>query len=181
MKIYKLNINVDNYRSCFIRQTSLTKKELRNFCSAKPMNISFNSIMIDFDTERDFPIGDVTYCWDFKGIIISKKGKICLENKIKNNIEFINFYENFYILNNLCIFENAINQNNSEFEIINNEIFGINKYSFNSTDFPILFQITLPDGYVVKDYFVTEDFIKIVEENDLKGFLFEEVWDSDKE
>lgn len=52
---------------------------------SKHITLNLNSTAIVFDTERDLPIGDVIYCWDFKGIIVNKKLKLCIESKIIEN------------------------------------------------------------------------------------------------
>ena len=69
----------------------------------------------------------------------------------------------------------------TEFDYFENEIIGIEKISFKKMNYPPLFQITLPDGFVELDYYVTDEFIEYIEKNNLKGFLFKEVWDSGKE
>ena len=53
------------------------------------------------------------------------------------------------------------------------------EYSFKQLAYPPLFQITLPDGYVELDYFVTDEFIKFINDNNIKGFKFEQVWDNE--
>ena len=48
-------------------------------------------------------------------------------------------------------------------------------------DFPPLFQTSRFDGIVDMKYFVTDEFLNIVNENQLKGFKFIEAWDSEKD
>ena len=113
MKIYLLEKDVDNFRSCFIKETSLDKKKLRAF----------------------------------------NKGE------------------------RLAIVD-ALDANETEFEVLQDIIVGVKKYMFINQQYPFMFQIKLPTGFVLRNYYVTDEFINFVNENNLKGFLFKEVWDS---
>ena len=88
--------------------------------------------------------------------------------------------ENFILINNLFVID-CLDNEKTEYEYFEKDIIGVEKYSFKRLDYPPLFQITLPNGYVELFYFVTDEFIKIINDNDIKGFLFEEVWDSEKD
>ena len=88
--------------------------------------------------------------------------------------------ENFILINNLFVID-CLDNEKTEYEYFEKDIIGVEKYSFKQLDYPPLFQITLPNGYVELFYFVTDEFIKIINDNDIKGFLFEEVWDSEKD
>ena len=88
--------------------------------------------------------------------------------------------ENFILINNLFVID-CLDNEKTEYEYFEKDIIGVEKYSFKQLDYPPLFQITLPNGYVEFFYFVTDEFIKIINDNDIKGFLFEEVWDSEKD
>ena len=88
--------------------------------------------------------------------------------------------ENFILINNLFVID-CLDNEKTEYEYFEKDIIGVEKYSFKQLDYPPLFQITLPNGYVELFYFVTDEFIKIINDNNIKGFLFEEVWDSEKD
>lgn len=179
MKIYLLDKDVDNFRSCFIKDTSLEKKELRAFNTGRPLSINDNTIDFSFDKERDSLIGNVFHCWDMKGFLVDEIF-YNLFSKINNsNIQFIKFQDNFYLFNNLNVIS-ALDMNKTEFEILQGIIVGIKKHIFLNQQYPFLFQIKLPTGFVIRNYFVTDEFIKIINDNNIKGFLFEEVWDSEK-
>lgn len=49
MKFYLFDKDVDNYRSCFIKDTSLDKKQLRGFNKGEPINLNGNTIEFYFD------------------------------------------------------------------------------------------------------------------------------------
>ena len=104
-----------------------------------------------------------------------------------------------YILVNHKIFYEVIGSKNIELsvEFIENDdivhsytkymlpptydIIGVEEYSFKQLDYPPLFQISLPNGYIPIFYFVTDEFIDIVNRNNIKGFKFEKIWDSEKD
>ena len=88
--------------------------------------------------------------------------------------------ENFILINNLFVID-CLDNEKTEYEYFEKDIIGVEKYSFKQLDYPPLFQITLPNGYVELFYFVTDEFIKIINDNNINGFLFEEVWDSEKD
>lgn len=177
MKIYLLEKDVDNFRSCFIKETSLDKKELRAFNKGERLSIDDNSISFYFDTERDYPIGNVFHCWDMKGFLVDEAFYDVFSKMPDTNAQFIKFQEGFFLLNNLAIVD-ALDANKTEFEVLQDIIVGVKKYMFLNQQYPFMFQIKLPTGFVLRNYYVTDEFINFVNDNNLKGFLFKEVWDS---
>ena len=95
MKIYLLDKDVDNFRSCFIKDTSLEKKELRAFNTGRPLSINDNTIDFSFDKERDSLIGNVFHCWDMKGFLIDEYFYKLFSKMSNSNIQFIKFQKNF--------------------------------------------------------------------------------------
>lgn len=58
---------------------------------------------------------------------------------------------------------------------------GIKKYAFKSDiKYPLLFQSSLPHGRICRPLFVTENFVKILRENEVKGFKYKQIWDSEE-
>ena len=98
----------------------------------------------------------------------------------KLKIQYIKFQDDFNLINNLLVID-ALDTEKTKFEYFENEIISIDKISLKKMDFPPLFQITFPDGLVELDYFVTNEFIEYIKQNNIKGFKFEEVWDSEKD
>ena len=72
MKIYRLDKDVDNFRSCFIKETSLEKQELHSFNKGEAFSLGKNKIEFFFDKERDYPIGNVFNCWDTNVFLVDK-------------------------------------------------------------------------------------------------------------
>ncbi len=180
MRIYLLDKDVDNYRSCFIKDTSLDKKQLRGFNKGEVINLDDNTIDFCFDQEHDCPIGNVFHCWDMKGFLVDDYFYNLFSKMNNSNIQFINFSNNFYLFNNLNVV-NALDKTKTEFEIIQDIIVGVKKHVFLNQQYPFIFQINLPTGFVIRDYYVTDEFKKFIIDNNIKGFLFKEIWDSEKD
>lgn len=179
MKVFKIWHDVDNYRACFLEDNSI--EDLINEKVNNGIRLDeIGNITFKYDDETNLPIGDICKCWGCSAYIINDKCYKVFESISEINAQYFTVGQNFIILNNLTVLSD-LNLEKTEFRYFEDDIIGIKKYSFKKTDLPLLFQIKLPSGIVEMDYFVTEEFIKIVEENDLKGFLFEEVWDSEKE
>lgn len=169
-----MDYDVDNFRTCFNSNDSINN--IINLKANKGIEFDFNE-KIDFvyDKQSLNPIGDVCKCWGCTAFIINEKCFDILENDSRIYAQYIRFNKNFNLLNNLKIISN-LDLKKTSFDYFDDDIIGVKKFSFIKDDFPPLFQIKLPNNLVIKDYFVTKDFIKIVEDNNLKGFLFEEIW-----
>ncbi len=174
MKVYKLDLDVDNYRSYFIDETGLTDDDLLNFSTSEPLDFSDGCISFRLDDKKYKKIGDVFNCWDFIGILINDRARELFSKNEKINAQFIKFQDDINLFNNLQIVD-ALDAEKSEFKYFEDEIMGVKKYVFKQMDFPPLFQLTLPNGYAEIFYFVTDEFINLVNENNIKGFLFKEM------
>jgi len=95
-----------------------------------------------------------------------------------NSVELlpISYSEPHYLINVI----DALDMEKSEFKRYDDgRIMFCTKYVFKEEVIGnnIVFKIPqFPSAHI----FVTEEFVKQVEENDLKGFVFEELWDSEK-
>ena len=180
MRIYKLKLDVNNYKTCFIEETNVSKDYFDNICTAIPLDFEYGIVRFIYSDKDDKKRGDVLNCWDFCGYLINDKLCNLLSSKSTIKAQYIKLQENFILLNNLKILD-CLDNEKTEYEYFEKDIIGVEKYSFKRLDYPPLFQITLPNGYVELFYFVTDEFIKIINDNNIKGFLFEEVWDSEKD
>lgn len=174
MKIYKLNLDVDNYKGCYIDNTNISKDDLDKISTGEPLDFNNGCISFSFDDNKHLKSGDVFNCWDFIGILINDRAREILSKNEKINAQFIKFQDDINLFNNLQIVD-ALDAEKTEFEYFEGDIIGVEKYVFKKMDFPPLFQLKLPDGYVEIFYFVTDEFINFVNENNIKGFLFEEM------
>lgn len=180
MRIYKLKLDVNNYKTCFIEETKIQKADFKGINHGKRLNFKNDSMSFKYANDKNSELGDVFRCWDFRGLLVNNKFSEVLSSNNKFDIEFIKLQENFILLNNLKILD-CLDNEKTKYEYFEKDIIGVEKYSFKQLDYPPLFQITLPNGYVELFYFVTDEFIKIINDNNIKGFLFEEVWDSEKD
>lgn len=174
MKIYKLNADPDNYKGCFITHTKLSDNDLDKISTGEPLNFCDGSISFRFADKEGLKYGDAFNCWDFCGFLINDRTREIFSKNEKINAQFIKFEDNINLLNNLQLVD-ALDAEKTEFEYFETDIVGVNKYVFKEMDFPPLFQLTLPNGYAEIFYFVTDEFIKLVNENNIKGFLFKEM------
>lgn len=177
MKIYLLEKDVDNFRSCFIKETKLSEDDLDNFSSGEPLDFNEGCITFRLDEEKGLKTGDVFTCWDFVGFLINERTSELFSKNEKINAQFVKFQDDIILFNNLEIVD-ALDEEKTEYEYFEGDIIDVEKYVFKKMEYPPLFQLKLPNGYVPLYYFVTDEFIKIVNDNNLKGFLFKEVWDS---
>ncbi len=180
MKIYKLKIDVNKYKGCYVVESKLSKLDLEKIDIGEQLNFCNNSISFKYADEEGLILGDVIKCWDFGGFLINDRTRNILEMNPKLKIQYIKFQDDFNLINNLLVID-ALDTEKTKFEYFENEIISIDKISLKKMDFPPLFQITFPDGLVELDYFVTNEFIEYIKQNNIKGFKFEEVWDSEKD
>ena len=179
MRIYKLKLDVDNYKTCFIEGTNVSKDCFDNLCTATSLDFEYETVRFRYSDKDDKKRGDVLHCWDFCGYLINDKLYSLLSSKRTIKAQYIKLQENIILINNLFVID-CLDNEKTKYEYFEKDIIGVEKYSFKRLDYPPLFQITLPNGYVELFYFVTDEFIKIINDNNIKGFLFEEVWDSEK-
>lgn len=97
-----------------------------------------------------------------------------MKNVSKIKAQYIHINDDFILFNNLIVLD-KLDKSKTDFKYFENDILGVNKYCFEDFDYPPVFQVTLPNGLIVRNYFVTEEFVKIIEDNNLNGFLFEEI------
>lgn len=74
-----------------------------------------------------------------------------------------------FIMNNLNVID-ALDKEYTVYKKINDMFLGVQKYSFKKFNYPPLFQLILPNGIIQRNYFVTEEFVKIVKENNRLSF-----------
>lgn len=178
MKIYKLNLDVDNYESCFIEETNISEDIFDTLCTATPLSFENETVHFRYSGKDDKKIGDVLNCWDFCGYLINDKLCNLLATNNKIQAQYIKFQKDFILLNNTLVID-GLNSAKTKYEYFENDIIGVEEYSFKQLDYPPLFQISLPNGYIPIFYFVTDEFIDIVNKNNIKGFKFEKIWDSE--
>lgn len=105
-----------------------------------------------------------------------------LEPSIKHNIQKIKLnhkeYGECYAINVLTVLD-CLNEEKCIMQRLRSgKVFKISKYEFNKEiNYPDIFKITTDNKTGI---FVTENFIRKVTENKLKGILFKKVWESEQ-
>ena len=86
----------------------------------------------------------------------------------------------FFAINNLELID-ALDQSKTEYKYFEGELMDIAKHAFKSNkNYPLLFQIKWPRGIYRNQLYVSEEFINIINENNIQGFDFQQIWDSDQ-
>ena len=179
MKIYILKTDIDNYRGCYLKKTLVDRKIFRKLNKGNELTLT-PEIQLEYDKENTNPVGDICECYDFTAYFINNKCKTIFLGIPRFNMQFISINDDFILCNNLEVID-SLDKHKTKFKYFESDIFGVEQYFFKDYDYPPLFQVKLPNSLIIRDYLVTNDFVRIVNDNNLKGFLFEEVWDSEKD
>ncbi|WIL44966.1 hypothetical protein QP042_01015 (plasmid) [Bacillus bombysepticus] len=188
MKIWQLKSLFDNYQSF---QLLNLKEDRKKYFDGKidlaiKLSDSWGEIFIECvegDKKSDCPM-----FWGELGTpMISRKAKEILEPLICNNVEFLPLIhdvtsEVYYLINVLNTVD-AINYNKAVLEKLSTGlIIGFEKYAFlaNKVEGQIIFKTFLNQRLHSSTVLVSDEFRNIVLENNLKGFEFVEVWDSEE-
>ncbi len=112
---------------------------------------------------------------------LNNKAKEIFGNDLLNSVELlpISYSEPHYLINVINVID-ALDMEKSEFKRYDDgRIMFCTKYVFKEEVIGNNIVFKIPQ-FSSAHIFVTEEFVKQVEENDLKGFVFEELWDSEK-
>lgn len=185
MKVWKLDYEYNKYESFQLVEEDRTFLEEfeDKITRGNPCNGSLDNLkvhIIDGRTKGDFPI-----LWNGSGILVfSENVKKSISSLISNEVEFIPLIHNkrkIYLVNVLNIID-AIDYGNSEFKILRSgKPVSIKKYAFSLDKIrgENIFRVLLADKIYSTETYVTSEFKNIIESNNLKGFRFIEVWDSE--
>ena len=75
----------------------------------------------------------------------------------------------------------CLDRKKTKYKYFENDILGVEQYYFKENNYPPLFQVKLQNQLIIRDYFVTDEFIDIVKKNNIKGLKFKEIWDREKD
>ncbi len=185
MKIWQLNNELSGFESFqLVNKDDVFLKDFRKeIRSGKKQYDKFANLkveILDVGEKGDFP-----NFWSCHGLfVVSEQAKKCLQELIKNSVEFIPILledVTFYIINILSIID-AIDYENATFRKLSTGlVVGLEQYSFLKEKIEGLniFVTTLNGHIHSTEVFVTSEFKDAVEKNNLKGFKFVEVWDSE--
>lgn len=182
MKIWKLGIDFKDFKS-YMRVDRDEEKceELSSYInSGKKNNNVFDGDEIavyEGSVKADF-----SHIWDISGNVLSEKAKNVLKDVLKDNVELIVMQaeeEELYLMNVFNLID-ALDYELSEISYGPSGLaLAVKKYVFKpdvvkEND---IFNIYLKGRVYGTNIFVSDKFKKIVEENNLTGFSFTEVWE----
>ena len=128
MRIYKLNLDVDNYENCFIEETNISEDIFDTLCTATPLSFGNETVHFRYSGKDDKKIGDVLNCWDFCGYLINDKFCNLLATNNKIQAQYIKFQKDFILLNNTLVID-GLNSAKTKYEYFENDIIGVDKIS----------------------------------------------------
>lgn len=129
---------------------------------------------------------DYTKLWNAEeSLVLSKRALVVLEDLLKDNCEIIKLKckSRMFFAVNILNPINALNYDNSKLKRLRSGlVVDVDEYIFLEEKIKgkNIFRIFLEGIVMVSEIFVSENFKKIVEDNNLKGFKFEEVWSTKK-
>lgn len=187
MKIFQLHADVDDYNYFGF----MDKKELKNKTfNGKELLSDWVQPEIQLYRTKKYHLGDIAMLMTLTPVINNTVIEI-FKDMFANSIELlpvlysepvVNKYipkGPYYLMNVINVID-ALDEGKSEFERYDDgRIMFCTKYFFREDIIGNNHIFKIPQFPTV-DILVTEEFVKRVEENDLKGFVFEELWNSEK-
>ncbi|PFQ77230.1 hypothetical protein COC60_27240 [Bacillus thuringiensis] len=187
MKIWELRSSSDNYESFQL----LNYKEDKKFFEEK-----FNSTIKLIDSWRKLPIEcleggkttDFPHFWgEIGALMVSEKAKTLLESSIGHNVEFLPLLrdstsEVYYLVHVLNVLD-AIDSDKAIFKkLITGLIIGCEKFAFdsNTVQNEMIFKVYINGKIHPTAVFISDELKILIEQSDLKGFEFIEIWDSEE-
>ena len=181
MKIWKLLPDTVNYSSLVMKPT-ISIDLIKSF-DGRTQQATWNPILLDYSINNDFfELSDYP---SFSLPVCSKSAVTIFSEEIKGCLEFLPvitcFKSNcqFFIMNVINVVS-AIDYSKSQYKCFKDgkRIIAFQKYAFleDVVNDQIIFK-TVDEKRSTP--FVTQAFIDIVVENNLKGFMFKLVWDSE--
>lgn len=181
MKIWQLHFELDKYDN-LIPVKEFTVAEIKSFDGRK-MKDTWKPLPVKrMEPEKKLELSDAP---GFTIPVFSKKALEILRPLIQNSVEELElqFEEAEYYGINVTTVLNVIDYPKSEYVMFShgNRIMAFEKYAFRICD-----ELQNNDIFKIVDEplrraFVSEKFKNIVEENNLSGFIFKLVWDSDQD
>ncbi|MDC2866504.1 imm11 family protein [Bacillus sp. BP-3] len=186
MKIWELRSSFDDYESFQLLNYKEDKKYFEGkFNSTAVLLDSWGEIFIECIEEGNQ--SDCPHFWGETGsIMISEQAKNLLEPLIGANVEFLPLVHNktnevYYLVHVLNVLD-AIDSNKAIFKkLITGLVIGCEKFAFipNTVHNEMIFKVYINQRIHPTSVFVSDEFRNTILKNDLKGFKFIEVWDSE--
>ncbi|NLL05165.1 MAG: hypothetical protein GX270_05115 [Clostridiaceae bacterium] len=177
MKIYNVGADADEYN--FFELVNEEDWDLKSFDGTKLAEL-WKAFNIKCARSKKYPLGDIAYITPVHPLINSGVVEI-FKDIFNNKVELLPvlYSEPYYFINVINIID-ALDMEKSEFKRYSSgKIMYCTKYVFKENIVGNNSIFKTPQ-FPTAEILVTEEFVKRVEENDLKGFVFEELWDSEK-
>lgn len=179
MKIWKLKFELDEYES-LVPANDFSVEEIQSFDGRKHLeNWKPLKVKRMEPKNKKLKLSDAP---GYRLIIFSKRAVDCIYPLISNYVEVLPlcYEEEYYIINVTTVLK-AIDYEKSEYVTFSDgiRVLAFEKYAFLIDvvkDIPI-FKIS---DESTRSAFVSDEFKKIVESNNLTGFRLELVWDSEE-
>lgn len=181
MKIWKLFFEVDEYDN-LMSEKALTADEIQSFDGRKKKENWIPLPVKRMEPEKNLPLSDAP---GFTIPVFSRRALEVLRPLIENSIEVLEFKfdeAEYYGINVTTVLD-VIDYTKSEYRTYSDgkRIMVFEKYVFKECDELVEHNIFKIKDETRRKAFVTEKFKNVVEENNLLGFKFELVWDSEQE
>ncbi|MFB0844493.1 imm11 family protein [Paenibacillus oleatilyticus] len=181
MRIWKIESDVKGYNSLqLVNFEDDQERYFGKFESSTPLQKSWGEVQVYTIEEGEF--SDLPHFWGYsKAMVTSEKAKKVLELKLSNSVEFLPLQhkeEKYYVLHVLSIFQAVDYESVLLRKLPTGLVIGFEKYAFKPEviNGHNIFKVFLNERVYGTETFVSDEIKEIVEENNLKGFKFIEVW-----
>ncbi|MCF0130795.1 MAG: hypothetical protein HUJ71_03665 [Pseudobutyrivibrio sp.] len=180
MKVWKLNFELDNYDN-LISIPPFSIEDINELDGRRLLGKWQTRKVVRMEPEKNLPLGDAP---GFTIPVFSERALCYLRELIRENIEELPLEcseNNYYAINVINVLD-AIDYQKSEYKTYRDgkRIMLFIKYCFKEDIVKDVSIFKIVDERR-RSIFVSDQFKKIVEYNNLKGFKFELAWDSDNE
>lgn len=177
MKVFQVHADADDYN--FFELVNKSDWDFEDFNGTSLIK-SWRPFKIKRARGRKYPVGDFSSISSLH-FLVNSKIKDIFESIFKDKVELlpVEYDEPYYLMNVINMID-ALDMEKSEFKRYKDgRIMFCTKYVFKEEVIGnnIIFKIP---QFPTVDVLVTEEFVKMAEDNDLKGFIFEELWDPEK-
>jgi len=182
LKIWKIENEVDYYKGFSLKNEKDIDLLKNNFDKGQPIKEWMPLSLKPSDDNKG--VGDCPQFWSYSNLLmVSKRAKDIISRGFRGFIEFLPVEDTVnndtYYLANILNQLDEIDYDKSEFrKLMDIYIVEVTKYVFkdNARNIPI-FKIYLDGVLMTTDMYVNDEFKNLIEDSELEGFKFTEVFD----
>ncbi|MEL7657125.1 MAG: DUF1629 domain-containing protein, partial [Bacillota bacterium] len=181
VKIWKLDFELDKYDNLTL-VNKLSIEEVQSFDGSSKKVYWVNPEVVRLEPEKKLPLSDAPGLYAHLPVF-NDKAITVLNKYLEKTAEILplkNSEDNFYAINILKVLD-CIDYDKSEFKLFKDgkRIMRFKKYSFLEDKIQDCHIFKIKDEPLGSP-FVTDDFRDVVKSNELTGFIFKQVWDSEE-